>query len=299
MARRLSNAIRRANGAAPSRHRSVPRKARWGPLLLSKLIVGMVYLPVYVQAADSSVSRPRQPTGVVMMIGGMKDADEDKLHSQTRELLAPAKHASPSDDGSRLSTVMEPGRSLPDLSIASSSSTAFRVTALAPMVDEIARTAGVDSALLMAVIDVESGGNPQAVSPKGATGLMQLMPDTGARQGASNLFDPRQNIAAGARYLRQLMQQFGDLQLALAAYNAGEGAVQKYGGQIPPYAETLNYVPRVMGRYLHYRNAVGSSNGVVSSPGTDTAQGRFLLVRQNGGVSEPEKTPSRSIRLER
>ena len=151
---------------------------------------------------------------------------------------------------------------------------------LAPMIDEAARTADIDSALLMAVIDVESGGNPQAVSPKGATGLMQLMPDTGARQGAFNLFDPRQNIAAGARYLRQLMRQFGNLQLALAAYNAGEGAVQKYGGQIPPYAETMSYVPRVMGRYLHYRNAVSSTGGTNYSDGaTEAVHGHFLLVR--------------------
>jgi soluble lytic murein transglycosylase-like protein len=136
------------------------------------------------------------------------------------------------------------------------------------------------------VIDVESGGNPRALSPKGATGLMQLMPDTGARQGASNLFDPRENVTAGARYLHQLMQQFGDLQLALAAYNAGEGAVQRYGGEIPPYEETQNYVPRVMGRYLHYKTALGSTSGIMPEGATDAVQGRFLLVRQSGTAKD-------------
>ncbi|WP_408284920.1 lytic transglycosylase domain-containing protein [Paraburkholderia aspalathi] len=147
------------------------------------------------------------------------------------------------------------------------------------MIDEAARATDLDSALLMAVIDVESGGNPQAVSPKGATGLMQLMPNTGARHGASDLFDPRQNIAAGARYLKQLMRQFGDLQLVLAAYNAGEGAVQKYGGQIPPYAETMNYVPKVIARYMGYRDAISSTGTVSNRAIADSSRGRVLLVR--------------------
>jgi soluble lytic murein transglycosylase-like protein len=115
---------------------------------------------------------------------------------------------------------------------------------------------------------------------------MQLMPDTGSRQGASNLFDPRQNIAAGARYLSQLMRQFGDLQLALAAYNAGEGAVQKYGGQIPPYAETMSYVPKVIGRYMHYRNTTSSMSDIPTTTSNDAVRGRFLLVRQSAGTNQ-------------
>jgi soluble lytic murein transglycosylase-like protein len=150
--------------------------------------------------------------------------------------------------------------------------------ALSPMIDEAAHVTDLDSALLMAVIDVESGGNPQAVSPKGATGLMQLMPRTGERHGAFNLFDPRQNVAAGARYLKQLIGQFGELPLALAAYNAGEGAVQKYGGQIPPYAETMSYVPKVIARYAWYREAMSSKGAVSTREGTESANGRFVLV---------------------
>ena len=261
-------------------------KARQYRCLRSILIAGMVCSPIHVQAAGSSGHHDRQSAGVVMMVGGMTNPDDNAPLSQTQQTVAPVTSPSQSDEASRLSVIIESGRSLPNSPATPTPSTVSRVMALAPMVDEIARTAGMDSALLLAVIDVESGGNPLAMSPKGAAGLMQLMPDTGARHGASNLFDPRQNISAGAHYLRQLMQQFGDLQLALAAYNAGEGAVQKYGGQIPPYAETMNYVPRVMGRYLHYRNTGDSMRGIVSGGAADAIQGRFLVVRQNGTTSD-------------
>ncbi|MDB5099097.1 MAG: hypothetical protein JWM80_3518 [Cyanobacteria bacterium RYN_339] len=97
------------------------------------------------------------------------------------------------------------------------------------------------------VIRQESGGNPNATSPVGAQGLMQLMPGTAAGLGVTNAYDPRQNVEGGVKYLKQLMDQFhGDLTKTVAAYNAGPGAVQKYGG-VPPYAETQNYVKRVLG----------------------------------------------------
>ncbi|MFP3555927.1 lytic transglycosylase domain-containing protein [Paraburkholderia sp. SIMBA_049] len=128
-----------------------------------------------------------------------------------------------------------------------------KVLAWTALVDDVAKRIGVDKALLMAVIDVESGGDPFAVSPKGARGLMQLMPQTGARQGADDLFDPYQNVVAGTRLLDTLLATFGDVSLALAAYNAGEGAVRKFGGMVPPYAETQQYVRRVMERVAVYR----------------------------------------------
>ncbi|SDJ50156.1 MULTISPECIES: lytic transglycosylase domain-containing protein [Paraburkholderia] len=128
-----------------------------------------------------------------------------------------------------------------------------KVLAWTALVDDVAKRIGVDKALLMAVIDVESGGDPFAVSPKGARGLMQLMPQTGARQGADDLFDPYQNVVAGTRLLDTLLATFGDVSLALAAYNAGEGAVRKFGGTVPPYAETQKYVRRVMERVAVYR----------------------------------------------
>jgi soluble lytic murein transglycosylase-like protein len=118
------------------------------------------------------------------------------------------------------------------------------------LIESAAGAASVEANLLRAVIVVESGFNPRAISRKGALGLMQLMPATALRFGAVNALDPRQNITAGAKYLRFLMDRFGhDVRLALAAYNAGEDAVDRNGGQIPPFAETMAYVPRVLKFY--------------------------------------------------
>ncbi|PKO33516.1 MAG: transglycosylase [Betaproteobacteria bacterium HGW-Betaproteobacteria-7] len=128
-----------------------------------------------------------------------------------------------------------------------------------PFHQEIARASldtGVAIELLHAVIAVESGYRRDAVSPKGASGLMQLLPGTARRYGTSKLFDPGANVQAGARYLRDLLRLFGnDLELALAAYNAGENAVLRHGRRIPPYAETRRYVPLVV---AHYRQLGGT-----------------------------------------
>lgn len=116
-----------------------------------------------------------------------------------------------------------------------------------------AQAQGVDPALVRAVIHAESSFNPDAVSPAGARGLMQLMPATAARFGVSQIYDPEENIRGGVTYLRFLLDKFnGDMRLAAAGYNAGEGAVMKYGG-VPPYDETTNYVARVMDLHGQYR----------------------------------------------
>jgi soluble lytic murein transglycosylase-like protein len=121
----------------------------------------------------------------------------------------------------------------------------------------VAQAAGqynIEAALLHAVISVESGYNARAVSRRGAAGLMQLMPETAKRFGAANVFDPADNVRAGAQYLIYLLKLFDqDLPLALAAYNAGEAAVIKYGRRIPPYRETAAYVPKVVGSYQKFR----------------------------------------------
>lgn len=114
---------------------------------------------------------------------------------------------------------------------------------------------GVDPVLLYAQMHQESSFKRNAISHKGARGLMQLMPGTAARFGVRNIFDPQQNIEGGARYMRYLLDHFkGDVVLALAGYNAGEGAVLKYGRRIPPYRETQDYVRRITLRYARMSN---------------------------------------------
>jgi soluble lytic murein transglycosylase-like protein len=110
----------------------------------------------------------------------------------------------------------------------------------------------VDGLLLAAIVAVESGFAPEAVSPKGATGLMQVRPAVGRAYGAEDLFDPYANVDVGSRYFRSLMKDYkGDLELTLAAYNAGPAAVARYGG-VPPYRETRAYVRKVLARYEEY-----------------------------------------------
>jgi len=124
----------------------------------------------------------------------------------------------------------------------------------APMVESASRTHGVDVALVHAVISAESGYNPYAVSRTGALGIMQLMPDTAKRYGVKNSLDPVDNINGGVRYLKDLLVMFnGNIELAVAAYNAGENAVIRYGNRIPPYAETVHYVPKVLGFYRKFQ----------------------------------------------
>lgn len=118
-----------------------------------------------------------------------------------------------------------------------------------------ARATKVPAALIRAVITAESAFNPYALSATGAVGLMQLMPETAARYGVKNRMDPSQNILGGAKYLSDLLKLFNNnMRLTVAAYNAGEGAVMKYGRKIPPYAETVAYVPKVLRYYKHYKH---------------------------------------------
>ena len=129
------------------------------------------------------------------------------------------------------------------------SSAVLEPAAIADQYRDLIRTAsarhGVDARVVNAVIQVESAYHSRAVSPKGARGLMQLMPATGRQYGALDLFDPKVNLEAGIQHLKMLLTRYDDLPLALAAYNAGEAAVDRFGG-IPPFRETQDYVTRIL-----------------------------------------------------
>ena len=123
------------------------------------------------------------------------------------------------------------------------------IRAFARLIQAAAERYGVETRLIEAMVQTESAGNPAAVSPKGARGLMQLMPERAALLGVRDSFDPSQNVDGGVRHMRDLLQSFGgDVTLALAAYNAGEAAVRSYGG-VPPFVETREYVRRVRALY--------------------------------------------------
>jgi len=150
-----------------------------------------------------------------------------------------------------------------------------------PLITRAANDHSLDPRLVKSVMLVESGFNPAAVSPKGARGLMQLMPGTASRHGARDVHDPAQNIAAGTRYLSHLLGLFdGNLEKSLAAYNAGEAAVARYGG-IPPYGETRNYVRKALTAYY------GTPYG-----GTGTLGGGF-------GKAVGESFSGKPVRVER
>lgn len=134
------------------------------------------------------------------------------------------------------------------------SSAAINASAYAGIINRAASQYALDPSFVRAVMHTESNFNPNARSPKGASGLMQLMPDTAKRYGVSNIFDPEQNVFGGARYLRDLLKMFNqNKHMALAAYNAGENSVLRHGG-IPPYRETVNYVTKVLILHKRYQS---------------------------------------------
>jgi len=131
------------------------------------------------------------------------------------------------------------------------------------LIDQAAKESGIDSLLLAAVVQAESSFDPGVVSSRGALGLMQLMPATAAQYGTREPLDPGHNLRAGSRYLRHLIGRYqGDLELTLAAYNAGPGNVRRYGG-VPPFQETGRYIDKVLGTYVEYHRRLWASSDVV------------------------------------
>jgi soluble lytic murein transglycosylase-like protein len=148
---------------------------------------------------------------------------------------------------------------------------------------------GVDPLLLYSIMHQESSFKSHAISPKGARGLMQLMPFTAIRFGVTNIFDARQNIEGGARYVRFLLDRFdGDIDLVLAGYNAGEGAVEKYGWSIPPYSETQEYVRRISRRYALLRDP----NAALYAPRLSGGQLARVQTKESAPLTVYERTVS-------
>lgn len=172
----------------------------------------------------------------------------------------------------------------PDLRMANGTSLDGYSTGNATFDDIIVQAARhnqLDPLLIYATMHTESTFHPKAISPKGASGLMQLMPGTAARFGVTNIFDPRQNVEAGAKYMRYLMDMFNqDVRLTLAGYNAGEGAVMRFGYRIPPFNETQEYVRRITARYAMMRDP-GVAQHARAATATEVASTRQNAIPLN------------------
>ena len=201
------------------------------------LLISLVF-PVWVTAQQPLLSPPDRPPVPL--------SDSDQLQAEAQSKTKPA-----GDPSISKAPITVPAWSF----VGGPSSGDGTVDAI---VREAALRYGVDPRLVLLVMQAESGFRLRAVSPKGATGLMQLMPATAARLGVTNILDARENIFGGVKYLRWLLDRFGgDVRLALAGYNAGEHAVESHGNQVPPILETQNYVRSIVLRYNRFRGLEG------------------------------------------
>lgn len=190
---------------------------------------------------DAIESRLRQIEGMISAVRGPQTVPASNT---------PALPANPLGNSQPLSQASQPKPFQFFLQQAGATSANARKAEIQPMVETLSNRFGLDKNLVNALIQQESGFNPNAVSKAGAMGLMQLMPGTAQQLGVSNPQDPAQNLEGGMRYLKGLLNQFnGNIPLALAAYNAGPGAVNRHQG-IPPYKETQNYVRNILSLYL-------------------------------------------------
>ena len=233
-------------------------------------VVAAMLLAGTVPAGAEIVTHAERGSGVIFLTS--------RSAGQAPPELAVAPAATPAAAQARASHAFIglPGQALAQAVPASAKSPPSDLVALA---HRAARAAAVDPHLLMAMVEVESGWNPQATSVKGAIGLTQLMPATARMLGVTDAYDPAQNLQAGASYLGDLLSRFnGDTSLALAAYNAGEGAVLRHGSRIPPFAETQAYVPQVLGRYARLRGGLGDSVAAPLRQPASPAQRSGLVI---------------------
>lgn len=200
--------------------------------MLKALAVFALLASPFAASAQETPQRPLSPPPRSPV--PLTDADQERARAEQAD-KKPAAQA-PGNEGLKLTAT--PGRHILSGNAAIDS-----------LAYEAGRRYGLDPCLILSVMSAESAYRMQAVSPKGASGLMQLMPATAVRFGVRNIFDPRENVMAGSSYLKWLLDKFGDVRLALAGYNAGEGAVEFYGGRIPPFLETQNYVRLIYSRY--------------------------------------------------
>ena len=189
--------------------------------------------------------------GTMMLnAGGGIDAVENRMRAIESRIASLQKMtASATAPVKAFSTFLQPGAGVEVTGTVNEKARALR-----PLIEEISQRHGVDQDLVNAVVRQESGFNPGARSKAGASGLMQLMPGTAKTLGVNDTRDPVQNLEGGVRHLKNLLTHYnGNIPLALAAYNAGMGAVSKYGG-VPPYTETRNYVRNILSQYLRTKN---------------------------------------------
>lgn len=233
---------------------------------LAALVLTLLCVPALSQSAAYSFDNFDTRDGVRVYVEPAKPQPPALRSRRSGKILRSNKSATPtqadsitySDQVSTLKPTVLGYDSQPSSALGSGSALRGFTTG-SPQVDGYLMDAGtrngIDPLLLYSIMHQESSFKSHAISPKGARGLMQLMPGTAIRFGVTNIFDPRQNIEGGARYVRFLLDRFdGDVRLTLAGYNAGEGAVDKYGRQVPPYAETQEYVRRISRRYALLRD---------------------------------------------
>jgi soluble lytic murein transglycosylase-like protein len=254
--------------------------------LMAILLTGMVLVPVTVLGTVMLLTCTPASAQIVSVL----DEHGQRVYINTApvppRVTATAKNSTASSNATK-ADVSASG--LSGGSATNSASNKLSSARLEELVQSTAARHGVDANLVRAVIETESGGNPSAVSRKGAVGLMQLMPTTALELGVKNMYNASENLEAGVRYLHTLLDRYGnDLDKALAAYNAGAGAVDRAGG-VPKYRETRDYVKKVTNNY--FAADAGKPMGTAGVPHSGLTGAASSTLATKGTVSATPKAP--------